>query len=31
VEEPKVTGFDYHLQKPFDSDRLFSIVDAAAA
>jgi CheY-like chemotaxis protein len=30
VEEPKATGFDYHLNKPFDSDRLFSIVDAAA-
>lgn len=31
VDEPKLTGFDYHLQKPFDSDRLFSIVEAAAA
>jgi CheY-like chemotaxis protein len=28
VSEPKLTGFDYHLQKNFDSDRLFSIVDA---
>lgn len=31
VDEPKLTGFDYHLQKPSDSDRLFSIVEAAAA
>jgi CheY-like chemotaxis protein len=26
VEEPKLTGFDYHLQKHIDSARLFSII-----
>lgn len=31
VLEPKVTGFDHHLNKPFDSDRLFAIVDQTAA
>ena len=27
AEEPKVTGFDHHLRKPFDCARLFSVVD----
>jgi CheY-like chemotaxis protein len=31
VLEPKATGFDHHLNKPSDSDRLFSLVDEAAA
>lgn len=31
VLEPKVTGFDHHLNKPIDSERLFSLVNMAAA
>ena len=26
VKEPKLTGFDYHLQKPSDCGRLFSVI-----
>src|SRR3954471_8574888 len=29
VNEPKLTGFDHHLEKPLDTDRLRSLLDDA--
>lgn len=29
VNEPKLTGFDYHLPKPVDCDKLLSILETA--
>lgn len=31
VSEPKLTGFDYHLRKPIDSEKLVAILEAARA
>jgi CheY-like chemotaxis protein len=31
VNEPKLTGFDYHLRKPIDCDRLVAILETARA
>jgi DNA-binding response OmpR family regulator len=29
VNEPKLTGFDYHLRKPIDCEKLVAILEAA--
>jgi DNA-binding response OmpR family regulator len=29
VNEPKLTGFDYHLRKPIDCDKLLAILETA--
>lgn len=31
VNEPKLTGFDYHLRKPIDCERLVAILETARA
>jgi CheY-like chemotaxis protein len=31
VNEPKLTGFDYHLGKPIDCDKLVEILETARA
>ena len=31
VNEPKLTGFDYHLRKPIDCERLAAILEVARA